>query len=393
MADRLPVCRRRTILSMVFGCRSAGVLEQPGPDELPGPDEQGALVAVTETGHMLQRTGGRGAGLARRLSSRVARGTVVLWLATLTPVSAASSTVEHTAAGSVESVAKRGERAVTRIDLSGTWDFRTTIPLERPETVAPEPEIEVGKERAIPVWSDYGSAVVGDTRSGLIVDPEDGRLPALVAGIEVEGPSSELPADGFVRLRVGGLGVAGPEERGLSERCLQGFNAGPPITPGHYNQNLRIVQTGDHLALVNEMIHDVRIVRLDAEHLAGDLVHWQGDSIGRWDGDTLVIDTTGFTPKIASFAPNAFTAIGTAEDLHLVERLKLVDPNTLEYTFTIDDPSTFVRPFSAVLLMKRTEARLFEYACHEGNLPLLHILSAARNLETEQVAAGSDPEQ
>ena len=260
-------------------------------------------------------------------------------------------------------------------DLSGTWDFRTQVPLERPDQPVPPPS---DAPRDPPVWSDDGAAVAGDRRSSLIVEPADGKLPALKEGAQVQGPETTVSGegDGRVRIRVGGLGTDGPEQRGLSERCLQGFNAGPPIVPGFYNQNLRIVQTGDHVVLLNEMIHDARIVALDAEHSSQR--RWLGDSVGHWDGDTLVIDTTSFTPKVASFAPNPFVSYGNAAQLHLVERLRLVGPDTLEYRFTVDDPGTFVGPFTAVLLMRRTSARVYEYACHEGNYPLLHILEAAR---------------
>ncbi len=256
-------------------------------------------------------------------------------------------------------------------DLSGTWDFRTTTPLEKPQQPPPP---SAGESP----WSDHGSAVPEDDRESLIVAPKSGKLPELVPGAEHQQPSGALPEHGAVRIRVGGLGDDGPEQRGLSERCLQGFNSGPPIVPGFYNQNLRILQTSDHVLLVTEMIHDARIVRLDSPHEDETNKRWLGDSVGRWESDELVIDTTNFTPKIASFAPNPFEAIGNAANLHLVERLRLLDEDTLRYEFTVEDPSTFVTPFTAVLLMRRTDERLYEYACHEGNKPMFHMLWAAR---------------
>ena len=275
--------------------------------------------------------------------------------------------------------AKQGDRP----DLSGTWDFRTTVPLERPD----EPPDQAATGGELPVWNDHGTAVARDDRSSLILEPADGKLPAMVEGAETQGPGNVTSGegDGSVRIRVGGLGTEDPEQRGLSERCLQGFNAGPPIVPGFYNQTLRIVQTDDHVALVLEMIHDARIVTIDGEHSSLD--RWLGDSVGHWDGETLVVDTVSFSPKVASFAPSPFVSLGSAAELHLIERLRLLDADTLEYRFTVQDPATFVQPFTAALLMRRTSSRLYEYACHEGNYPLLHILMAARS-EEEREADG-----
>jgi hypothetical protein len=152
------------------------------------------------------------------------------------------------------------------------------------------------------------------------------------------------------------------------------FNAGPPLLPGPYNNNLRIIQTRDYVAIANEMIHDVRVVPLDGRpHLPASLRRWQGDPRGRWDGDTLVVDTTNFSDR------TRFR--GTDENLHLVERFRRTDERTIDYTFTIDDPSMFSRPWTVALPLTRSDAPIYEYACHEGNYAMVGILRGARAQE------------
>jgi len=149
------------------------------------------------------------------------------------------------------------------------------------------------------------------------------------------------------------------------------FNAGPPMLSGPYNNYVQIVQTRDHVVIVNEMIHDARIVPLDGRpHLPATVRRWQGDSRGRWDGTTLVVETTNFTGKT--------NVRGSGERLRLVERFTRADANTLLYEFTIDDPESFVKPWTAVLPMAKTDDQIYEYACHEGNYALTGILRGAR---------------
>ena len=242
-------------------------------------------------------------------------------------------------------------------------------------------------------WFDRGAGVVDDRRTALIVDPPDGRVPTAQPGAprqggpETEGVTPERP----VRFRVGGIGMDGPEDRGLAERCLLGFNSGPPIVPAGYNQNIQLFQTPDHLVILNEMVHDARIVplKLDGRDPLPDTVRqWMGSSRGYWDGDTLVVETMNFTDKTASFNPSVRTAVGTGTTLHLTERFRRVDGDTLVYEFTVEDTATFTRPFSAALPMKRGAAPLFEYACHEGNYGMLNLLSGAR---AEEKAGTSEP--
>ena len=303
-------------------------------------------------------------------------------------------------------------------DLQGVWDFRTLTPLQRPEDRAdqalltPEEAAEIeaaAVQRAIeadrpseirteplPVggnvggynnfWFDRGAGVVDDRRTSLIVDPLDGRIPAAQPDAKQQATANDDTAlpDRPVRFRVGGVGTHGPEDRGLAERCLLGFNTGPPIVPGGYNQNMQLFQTPDHVVILNEMVHDARIVSLDGrDPLPDDMRQWMGSSRGYWEGDTLVVETTNFTDQTASFAPSVRSAVGSGTTLHLTERFQRVDEDTLLYEFTVDDSTSFTRPFTAAMPMQRGAAPLFEYACHEGNYGMLNLLSGARAKERE----------
>ncbi|MDE2906378.1 MAG: hypothetical protein OXQ28_09880 [Acidobacteriota bacterium] len=303
-------------------------------------------------------------------------------------------------------------------DLQGVWDFRTLTPLQRPEDRAdqalltPEEAAEIeaaAVQRAIeadrpsevrteplPVggdvgaynnfWFDRGAGVVDDRRTSLIVDPPNGRLPEPQPEAKRQATSNDdtAPPDRPVRFRVGGIGTHGPEDRGLAERCLLGFNTGPPIVPGGYNQNMQLFQTSEHVVILNEMVHDARIVPLDGrDPLPEDMRQWMGSSRGRWEGDTLIVETTNFTGLTSSFSPSVVSAIGTGRTLHLTERFRRVADDTLLYEFTVNDPTSFTRPFAAAIPMKRGTAPLFEYACHEGNYGMLNLLSGARAQERE----------
>ena len=303
-----------------------------------------------------------------------------------------------------------------RPDLQGVWDFRTLTPLQRPEdqesavlsdeeaaavearSAARSAELNAPTERTgelLPAggavggynhyWVDQGAGVVDDQRTSLIVDPPDGRLPALQPGFELVELSlgEDRPGTRPVRVRAAGIGADGFEDRGLAERCLLGFNSGPPIVPAGYNQNLQIFQTPDHVVILHEMVHDARIVPLDGRgRLPAAISQWMGDSRGYWDGDTLVVESTNFSDKVASFNPSVATAVGDGSTLRLTERFRRAADDTLLYEFTVDDPTTFTRPFTAALPMKRGEG-MFEYACHEGNYGLFNILAGARAAERD----------
>ena len=309
-----------------------------------------------------------------------------------------------------------------RPNLTGVWDFRTMTPLQRPrnqerETITEEEAAQIEQraaEAAIradapsevrteplpagqPVggynnfWFDRGARVVEDRRTSLIVDPPTGRLPELTDGAieQIGSLGADVAGARPVRYRVGGIGADGPEDRGLAERCLLGFNAGPPILPAGYNQNFQIFQTPDHVAILNEMVHDVRIIPLDRRpHLPDDVSQWLGDGRGYWDGDTLVVETRNFSDRVASFNSSVTTALGTGDTLNLTERFTRVDDDTLLYEFTVDDPATLSEPVTGVLQMQIGAAPMFEYACHEGNYGMLNLLSGARQEERE---AASQP--
>lgn len=281
-------------------------------------------------------------------------------------------------------------------DLQGFWSNATITPLERPDDVggkatltseeaaAYEAKVNARENRdrrdggsAADVgrayneaWYDRGTKVIETHRTSLIMDPPDGKIPALSAAaqkrLDLAAARRARPAEG-------------PEDRSLSERCLNWATAGPPMLPSAYNNLYQIVQTPTYVAIFNEMVHDARMIPLDGRpHLDKSIRQWLGDSRGHWEGDTLVVDTTNFTDKTFFH--------GASENLHLTERFTRVSGDTLMYTFTVDDPSAFARPWTAQIPSERIDGPIFEYACHEGNYGMVGILSGAR--EAEKKAAG-----
>jgi hypothetical protein len=201
-------------------------------------------------------------------------------------------------------------------------------------------------------------------RTSMITDPTDGRVPALTPAAQ-----QRLTAQNDrVRTHYG----ENPENFPNTERCLIMANSSaPPMLPVFYNNNVQIVQTPDYVVIVSEMIHDARIVPLDGRpHLPHGVGQWAGDSIGHWEGDVLVIETTNFTDKT--------TVRGSGPGLRVVERLTLSAPDTLRYQFTVIDPASFVAPWSGESAMTRTGDRMFEYACHEGNASVASVMRGAR---------------
>jgi hypothetical protein len=252
-------------------------------------------------------------------------------------------------------------------DFAGLWNYATMTPLERPQAFAGKDVLTEAEAAAYekqtmdrqaatnntagPDWWDEGTRHLTDRRTSLIIDPANGRIPPLTpeaqkrAAARTAANRARGPADG-------------PEDLGLNVRCLVWSTAGPPMLPGVYNNNVQFIQTRDHVVIVNEMIHDARIVPMDGRP-HGSARSWMGDSRGRWDGQTLVVDTINFNEK-AAFR-------GSGEGLHLVERFTRVSEGTIRYEFTVEDPATWTRPWTAMVPMTMIEGTMLEYACHEGN--------------------------
>jgi hypothetical protein len=275
-------------------------------------------------------------------------------------------------------------------DLQGIWTSATVVPLERPANLKgreffTEQEAAENAKRVLGIssWerlggqapehynmSQYGLdlsqvKVASTLRTSLIVGPE-GRVPPLTA--EAQKRNAERVA------RNRGHQFDGVENRPLQERCLIYSTEGPPMMPSAYNSNLQIVQDDGHVAILQEMIHSTRIIPTDGSpHLEAGVRQWWGDSRGRWEGDTLVVDTTNFTGK------TAFR--GSTAGLHLVERFTRIDKDTLIYEFTAEDPATWVRPWTAQIQLVQIEGPIFEFACHEGNQGVANTLRGARAAE------------
>ncbi|MBM63832.1 MAG: hypothetical protein CL484_12875 [Acidobacteria bacterium] len=275
-------------------------------------------------------------------------------------------------------------------DLQGVWDFRTITPLQRPEqfgdrafltteeaatleleAVSRDERLLLASARRTEAggnvgaynnfWMDRGTRTIETRRTSLIVDPPNGRMPQqTVAGAARADARREYranhPADSW-------------SDRSTFDRCILGFNTGPPMTPGGYNQNMQVFQTEDHVVILNEMVHDSRIILLNGSPRSG-IESWTGESRGHWEGDTLVIETTNFTDKTRWR--------GSTSEMTLVERLTRQDDDTLVYEFTVNDPNTWRQPWSAEIPMRLGDQPLFEYACHEGNYSMEGILSGAR---------------
>ncbi|HAC87751.1 MAG: hypothetical protein CMQ32_04365 [Gammaproteobacteria bacterium] len=223
-------------------------------------------------------------------------------------------------------------------------------------------------------WYERGVKTISDRRTSLVYDPPNGRMPSLNAA-------------GRERARARGENrrlSTGPEARTLADRCLMSGGAGPPLVPGAYNNNIQIVQTEDHVMILSEMIHRARIIRFDEEHQTRH-IKWDGDSIARWDGDTLVISTQHFY-----YHDNGR---GTSKQMKLEERFRRVNSETLEYDFTIEDPLSWDRSWSAKFPMRHIEDPIYEYACHEGNHGLPGILAGWRRYESMGMNGNGTPKE
>ena len=324
----------------------------------------------------------------------------------LASMSAVAVVVAVVSLGAVPAVAQTAasRTAWGQPDLQGIWDFRTITPLQRPDDLAgreflTEEEAANLEEEAVDrnerlwkqtpgrtevggnvgtydsFWFDRGTRTIGTRRTSLIVDPPNGKIPPLTPDGQKRADARreyrrEHPADSWV-------------DRSVAERCILGFNAGPPITPGGYNQNVQVFQTPEHVVLVTEMVHVARIVPLDGRPPLGqDIRQWSGDSRGHWEGDTLVVETTNFTDKTRWRR--------STENMWLVERFSRVDADTLLYEFTVTDPETWTSSWTASIPMRRIDVPMYEYACHEGNYGMEGILAGHRADEKAAEAATTE---
>lgn len=336
---------------------------------------------------------------------RILRAIIVAWLVgTLVNAVRASggqapSAPDRTKAGVSRQSPER--TADGKPDLQGIWNFSTATPLERPpqfatkefltdQEVAMVERVAADRRRADasagtlsntpPWWVDSGTRVVGTRRSSLIVDPPDGRLP----------PMTPAGARRQADLLTARAALDGPESLTSWERCV---SRGLPavMLPGLQNNNLQLFQTPGYVAIVTEMVHETRIVPLDGRPMPPESIRgWMGYSRGRWEGDTLVIVTTHFSDNadfLLTGSPVRFLAAGSR--LRLVERFTRIDHDAIDYQFTVEDPTTWTKTWTAAVPLVKVQGPLYEYACHEGNYSLGHTLAAARAAD----AADSQPKQ
>src|SRR5215831_1034017 len=334
---------------------------------------------------------------------------LVLLVATLIPAAQAQTVSVKPSAPSNNWVPPR--TADGQPDLQGVWANNNATPLERPAALSGKPfltdaEVAALKAKAGELFAGDGDAAFGDdvftaiasgatkfvssdtgtgnynqfwiadrdfdNRTSLITDPTDGKLPPLTPEAQKRRPSLQL--DRTVR------GADGPEDRSLSERCI---TFGAPRIQAAYNSYFQIFQTRDYVTILMETIHDARIIPLDGRpHIGQTIRQWLGDSVGHWEGDTLVVDTTNYSPK-SDFR-------GSHENLHVVERFTRVSPNRIDYEITFNDPTTWTKPWTAMIPLKLSHEEIYEYACHEANEGMLGILAGAR--AQEQKASGARKE-
>ena len=304
-------------------------------------------------------------------------------------------------------------------DLQGVWDYRTLTPLERPEELGDKAFLTEEEAAALEretlarnelllnraaqrttasdqvdrradgtpgfynnFWMDRGTTAIGTRRTSLVVEPADGRLPPLTEPAARRAASAE--AERVAGVRRGMLPAATWEDLDAGDRCIQHAKAGPPISTGGYNNNVQIFQTPGYVVLLAEQNHDARIVPLDGRpHVAPGVRQWMGDSRGRWEGDTLVVETVRFNGKHDQIGR---PLLSSGENLTLIERFTRTDADNLMYEYTVDDPTIWTSAWTAQHPMKLNADSLYEFACHEGNYGLYGILAGSRVEEAEAEA-------
>ena len=322
------------------------------------------------------------------------------------PIVALFTITIASAPGQTATPTRAGTKAIPRTsdghpDFQGVWTNATITPMERPAELAGkatltdaeaktwekrdlssntlDSDVDSGFNRVTGgpgvgaynnLFVDRGSELArvdGVKRTSLIIDPPDGKMPPLTEAARARNAGMQR---GFNRYDT-------VKDRPLSERCIIGFGStsGPPMLPVLYNNNYQIVQTPQYVMILVEMVHDIRVIRMNGTHKPASVRQLLGDSIGHWEGDTLVVDTTNFTDK------TRFR--GSSENLHVVERFRRVDANTILYRATIDDPSTYSKQWTIEYPFLAAQGPVYEYACHEGNYAMPDILGGARKLESE----------
>ena len=290
-------------------------------------------------------------------------------------------------------------------DIQGIFTFATITPLQRPDALAGKdtlndeeaaafeasektrqnrdlfdpikgapnagyaPRAQGGVLSYNEFWYERGSQMTKDKRTSLIVDPPDGRIPMTEAARKIGAERGRKSNSGFADSYT---------DRSLGDRCIMGFNSGPPMVSSAYNNNLQIFQTPGYVVILNEMIHNARVIPTDGRP-HGTIRQYAGDSRGRWEGDTLVVETTNFLRETS--------LQGSTADTRLVERFTRVDRDTVKYEFTVSDPNSFTRPWSVLMPLTKATGLLYEYACHEGNYGLYNIMAGARAKEKEAPAS------
>lgn len=290
-------------------------------------------------------------------------------------------------------------QALKRPNLEGVWNSATATPLERPAHLKDKPfftpqeaaewERQYAERNAEPTpeaaakskgtgtyntfFREYGTRVVKTLRTSIVTEPEDGRIPPLTPA-----------AEALRRQRVEQIrNMENPEDLGLQDQCLTFLSSGPPLLPYTYNSNYQIVQTGEVVLVHAEMLPDARLIYLDGRpHPPESIRLWTGHSVGRWEGATLVVDTTNFNDG-RGFYGDAGGNFAWDRHLRLTERFSLLDRDTLLYQFEIDNPTAYTKPWKGELTMTRTDQRIYEFACHEGNYSLENMLRGQRAVEAK----------
>jgi hypothetical protein len=294
-------------------------------------------------------------------------------------------------------------------DLQGIWNSATGTPIERPDELKGK---EFFTEQEARDWEktmqarnrkddkpndpsvvgtyndafwEIGTKPAKTLRTSIVIDPPDGKIPALTPAAEI---ARQKKIDRIFH-------PDGPEDLGLGDQCLMFSTGAPPMLPYNYNSNYRIVQTKDYVAIYVEMIHDTRIIPIDQrKHLPPSVRLWYGDSVGHWEGDTLVVDTTNFIDKSSFYfqLPYQVTTGPFADtNMHVVERFRRIDADTILYQFDVDDPTAYTTPWKGEYTMSASPGPIYEYACHEGNYGLPDVLKGAR--AQEKAAAAAKPQK